>query len=427
MDLLITEAQLNGLINEGIGGYLYYYRSPASLLDILRTNRVRASVAGFFNSESAYWETKFNKGRFFFLSTTRNKLFRFMGRNCRIYLDENKLRQRYKVVPIETLSGVKEYEERVLLNKSFIIASDYILRVDFFVPTIHEEYVEEIDKLSKEMGIPVYFFKNEPAFLKGDESKDINPKHIIKKYHRNIPIKKYKPISEFDLKYFLFIFQIGSDRGGIIDYLDDSTIRNMSMLPFDANRFERIVGEMLVNPDYHFLLQTLADRMKRDKVVNIGDFFSVQRSRYDIENYVSNGSKGNLKLEKTKLKSLKPLVEVGGNFNFSFSRELEVLDSIKEVGGICDMSFCSNLKSLGTLEKVGGHLHLHTCYNLRGFGSLKFVGGSLSVNQCTKLKNLDGIEHVGGYIYLSGSALMLDAQSGELQKKYPHLADKFYF
>ena len=78
MDLLITEAQLNGLINEGIGGYLYYYRSPASLLDILRTNRIRASVAGFFNSESAYWETKFNKGRLFFLSTTRNKLFRFI-------------------------------------------------------------------------------------------------------------------------------------------------------------------------------------------------------------------------------------------------------------------------------------------------------------------------------------------------------------
>lgn len=426
MDLLITEAQLNDLINEGKGGYLYYYRSPTSLLDILRTNRIRGS----FNSNT-FTNKSYNRGRLFFIPTTRNKSYRFLGRNCRIYLDENKLRQRYKIVPIETLLGMKEFEERVLLNKSYIVASDYVSRIDFFVSNEHKEFVGEVYRLCNEMGVPVYFFNNESAFNKGDERGSIDLKDIVKMQYKNFPPKEYEKINESDLQLFLFILSMGGDKSGIVGYLDDDVINKFSYafrsktLLYDT--FKKIVGRMLENPDYHFLLQILADRMKRDKVENISDFFFIQESRFTIQDYISNGSKGDLKLMGTKLKSLKPLVKVGGSFDCSSSQNLYVLDSIKEVEGRCDFDKCINLKSLGTLSRVEDTLYLWGCSSLKDLGSLKVVIGDLDLRLCEKLDNLGNIQYVGGNIYLSDSGLMKDADSGELQKKYPYLADKFYF
>jgi hypothetical protein len=91
-----------------------------------------------------------------------------------------------------------------------------------------------------------------------------------------------------------------------------------------------------------------------------------------IQEYIKNGSKGDLDLEGTPLKTLPPnLIEVDGYL---------FLDN-------------SQITSLGNLEYVGNNLYLEGS-QITSLGNLEYVGGSLWLED-SQITSLGNLEYVG--------------------------------
>lgn len=244
----IKNSYQDNIINEAITDIVYHFTTTTALMNILKTNKFFASFNPFNKQE-----LELSKGRYFYFSTTRNKMLRlFISLGAKIKLDGKKLSQKYKGIPIDFFykrgrksskspeySGTgqqTEFEDRIILDKPYIEnATKYILSISLLIKDkydYNEKWLNDIAIMCEDKNIPLLLYENENDFL--SERNPIDPKEKIKyhttdeysseiKYNENdlwvIALVSYKndiPIEslfhnlnesdKIDIKYYLSIF-----------------------------------------------------------------------------------------------------------------------------------------------------------------------------------------------------------------------------
>ena len=137
---------------------------------------------------------------------------------------------------------------------------------------------------------------------------------------------------------------------------------------------------------------------EKDKVL-------LKRTNDKIQEYIKNGSEGNLFLRRSPIQFLpKNLTKVGGNFYLVFS-QIEKLPDNFTVNGDLWLDYCKNLKSLPNGLKVGFYLDLQGS-NITSLPSDLQVGVDLNLrdtpiaNRYTKEQIREMVPGVKGVIYL---------------------------
>ena len=119
----------------------------------------------------------------------------------------------------------------------------------------------------------------------------------------------------------------------------------------------------------------------------------INESENAIEQYIKNGSKGNLDLRDTGVTSLGNLKSVEG----------DILDFKN-----------SKLTSLGSLETVGGSLLIGDS-PLTSLGNLKSVGDAAALGN-TKITSLGNLKSVGGDLMLFGTPIAEKFNEEQIRK-----------
>ena len=110
------------------------------------------------------------------------------------------------------------------------------------------------------------------------------------------------------------------------------------------------------------------------------------------------------------------LFRINGNINLS-NTEITTLGGLVEVGGDLDLMYCKNLQSLGKLRSVGVWLNLYNCRNLQSLGELESVGGDLSLFYCKNLQSLGELRSVGYDLYLKYTAIAKKMTDEEIRNQ----------
>ncbi len=148
-------------------------------------------------------------------------------------------------------------------------------------------------------------------------------------------------------------------------------------------------------------IKPIRDKKERDK--------KYQFKAYQIiEDYIKNGSVGDLDLSGTPIKTLGKLEKVGGSLYLRNCTSLIDLGKLESVGKGLDLENCTSLTSLGKLETVGGYLNLGNCTSLTSLENLQTVGSDLNLGNCTSLTSLGNLQTVGGYLSLFGCTSLID-------------------
>ncbi len=162
-----------------------------------------------------------------------------------------------------------------------------------------------------------------------------------------------------------------------------------------------------------------------------------------IDDYVKNGSVGDIILWGWAIKTLGKLEKVGGYLDLRDCTSLIDLGKLERVGKGLDLRNCTSLTSLGKLKRVGGLLNLEGCYSLKSLGKLELVW-DLNLKNCTSLTSLENLKtvvwdlnlegcikieslpenlEVGNHIYIKNSGLEKYSIE-ELDVMYPKLKGK---
>ena len=138
---------------------------------------------------------------------------------------------------------------------------------------------------------------------------------------------------------------------------------------------------------------------EKDKVL-------IRRTNDKIQEYIRNGSEGNLDLRRSPIQFLpRNLTKVGGYLWLDFCENLQSLPDNLRVNGTLDLDSCINLQSLPNGLKVYGDLDLRFT-NITSLPSDLEVGGDLALyrtpiaNRYTKEQIREMIPGVEGGIYL---------------------------
>jgi len=130
-----------------------------------------------------------------------------------------------------------------------------------------------------------------------------------------------------------------------------------------------------------------------------------------IQDYIKNGSKGNLSFYGVPIIKLpNNLIKVGGHLNL-YNSKIESLNNLQTVGGVLDLRF-SQIKSLGNLQEVGRSLYLENS-QIQSLGNLQKVGKFLDLKN-TPFKSLDNLQEVGRSLYLQNTFLSKQYSKGEI-------------
>jgi hypothetical protein len=137
---------------------------------------------------------------------------------------------------------------------------------------------------------------------------------------------------------------------------------------------------------------------EKDKVL-------IRRINDKIQEYIKNGSEGNLVLRRSPIQFLpRNLTKVGGSLDLMYS-QIEKLPDNLMVNGYLDLEFCKNIESLPNGLKVKGSLDLRFT-NITSLPSDLEVGGDLALyrtpiaNRYTKEQIREMVPGVKGGIYL---------------------------
>ena len=130
-----------------------------------------------------------------------------------------------------------------------------------------------------------------------------------------------------------------------------------------------------------------------------------KRTNDKIQEYIKNGSEGDLNLSNSPIQFLpKNLTKVGGDLNLMHS-QIEKLPDNLTVNGNLDLDGCKNLQSLPNGLKVKNNLHIRDT-NITSLPSDLEVGGDLALyrtpiaNRYTKEQIREMIPGVKGIIEL---------------------------
>lgn len=183
------------MINEGLSKIVYHFTQIDNLVNILETNEF--TLTSTLGSKSDY---DVNKGRYFYLSTTRSGSAGYRSGNVKIVLDGDKLNQRYKGYAMDywqysknpkdwgdsnsykSMMNSQELEDRVISDKGTIPkAMSYIKEIHVFIETwfkYGKNIINKIIEITKRHNIPLYFYKNKKSYILGKTNDAINPNTI---------------------------------------------------------------------------------------------------------------------------------------------------------------------------------------------------------------------------------------------------------
>ena len=124
------------------------------------------------------------------------------------------------------------------------------------------------------------------------------------------------------------------------------------------------------------------------------------RKEYDkVQEYIRNGSEGNLVLMSSPIKVLpRNLIKVGGDLNLIRS-QIEKLPDNLTVNGSLDLERCENLKSIPDNLRLNGYLDLEKCKNLESLPNGLKVKNFLDIRD-TNITSLPSDLEVGGSLIL---------------------------
>lgn len=249
-------------------------------------------LSPIFNAHSQ--DVKFQRGKFFFLSTSRVKYTNFtkyliedVKDVVTIILDGTKLSQRYKGVPVRYYSGdfakidrntSDEMEDRIISDKSYIPnALSYIKELHVFVQRGPAE-IHELDRYAKSRKVPIYYYDDISSFKLLNKSKATTE---IPKSSRYIetPAKEGIPVEE-SLLFKLWNLWIGKvdssnkEELKLLTVVDDQQfIKNVLYL---HHLFEdEAISEFEDNPVYKKRLEKFIREMKRNGKKTIPSFIKL--------------------------------------------------------------------------------------------------------------------------------------------------------
>jgi len=131
---------------------------------------------------------------------------------------------------------------------------------------------------------------------------------------------------------------------------------------------------------------------EKDKVL-------IRRTNDKIQEYIRNGSEGDLDLRRSPIRFLpKNLTRVGGKLNLMYS-QIEKLPDNLTVNGALDLERCENLKSIPDNLRLNGYLDLEKCKNIESLPNGLKVKYYLDL-QGTNITSLPLDLEVGGNLIL---------------------------
>jgi hypothetical protein len=129
------------------------------------------------------------------------------------------------------------------------------------------------------------------------------------------------------------------------------------------------------------------------------DKILIRRTNDKIQEYIRNGSEGNLVLMSSPIKVLpKNLTKVGGKLILMYSQIEKLPDNLR-VNKNLDLEGCKNLKSLPDNLIVNGYLDLEKCKNLESLPNGLKVKNFLDIRD-TNITSLPSDLEVGGDLIL---------------------------
>jgi hypothetical protein len=133
-----------------------------------------------------------------------------------------------------------------------------------------------------------------------------------------------------------------------------------------------------------------------------------------IQEYIKNGSKGNLDLSESPIEILPDdLIEVGGSLYLFNCKNLKSLNNLKYVNGNLYLSYCKNLIELPDSLKVGDSLYLSNT-SIKELPNNLEIGRNLSLNN-TLIEKLPDDLKVGRLISFHNTPL---SKNEELLNQY---------
>jgi len=308
---------------EKVGYGLYHFTNSGYVANILKNDEISLTSAAGTSSD-----LKINKGRFFFFSMTRSKSSGYRSGNTKILLDDRKLRNKYKIIPVDywqwskdpneyqTVSSYKsaletEQEDRLVSNDAVIPnASKYILEIHCDAYQRDDEYYDGVSELihyCNKRDIPLYLYKNKEDFLNQK-----NPiKNVSSDFEEGDGESKTTWVPKYDqIKLASFLsFNDEKNYDRIVKFMNSDKLKKEldETLGKETHNHYRlgspyeheavyVISNMVHNirskPDKmsRFLLKMLSDDMRKHKSDTLEDYFKKKQ-------WVGKKTKGDIKKE----------------------------------------------------------------------------------------------------------------------------------
>lgn len=250
--------EVNKNLSEGASDILYHFTSKIN--QILETNEFILRPT-FAYSRTVEYE-KSNK-KLFFMSTTRSKSSGYKSGNTKIVLDGRKLKQRYKIIPVDywnwekklkssSISDLRYYidamksleqEDRIVSDKPIIPnASDYILSIHYLRYGDDDKYLKRLSYYCEKHNIPLYAYATPNDFKSHRNSIELNKSDDL----IDTKEKEYKlPYSFLDVAA-LVSYNNEENRKLIHELLKDSELID----EFETNMKKEITNHLKYNAIY---------------------------------------------------------------------------------------------------------------------------------------------------------------------------------
>jgi len=268
------------LIDEGVTDIVYHFTNIYSLNGILKSNRFLTKLVLGYKQEE-----KINRGRFFFLSTTRSKsegFFKETPGSVRIKLDGRKLSQKYKGYPIDYWGAsnlyTPEMEDRIVLDKPYIDnAIYYILEISILNDKSNKKIIKSVITLCEKNNIPVFLYDNISDYTMGNKNNALKINYL-KGYDDELTVDNTtnKLDNPWDEKILKLISYKNPDVLSNYDEKTKENVNNINIKITDyydlkdyANEIKRYLKRNRINTQ---LIEYLIKDMRKHKAIDIDEY-----------------------------------------------------------------------------------------------------------------------------------------------------------
>lgn len=275
------------IIQEGLSPVVYHYTYIANLVKICQSNEFKLSI-GFASSD----ESSLNRGRLYYMSTTRSRSDGWTKGNVRIVLDGTTLNRNYKAFPVSffkaTLNKSNEMEDRIVNDHPIIkYPHKYITEVHIESDTIPPVVYNYFNKY----GIPIFLYADRSSFLgsrrgnpatKNNISSDIEdidaPNQVSSEYSYIIALLSLSDkstLNRIEDKYSISSDMLNTIKQHI-KYLESTAKLNTLQKESHIKRIKREIRNTLsipiTNEPDRFVVGLLSASLKNNKVNSIHDY-----------------------------------------------------------------------------------------------------------------------------------------------------------